>query len=148
MHISNLDIPMFKLHDMIGNSLSQNKSVALRGIGHHDQDVELTLEYLEEQYAISPNRAVWIHGSISPLYIPLAQVLLPDCVSIVHGWNENTYDIPITSSVHPENFTVKGWGLVYHAGYITYLHHNAEGILMWLIMDVGVKFWVLLCPKD
>ncbi|KAG1804194.1 uncharacterized protein BJ212DRAFT_1304404 [Suillus subaureus] len=45
--------------------------------------------------------------------------------------------------VHLENFTTKGWGLLHHAGFLTYLHHDAEGTLMWLRMEVGIKFWVI-----
>ncbi|KAG2062626.1 hypothetical protein BDR04DRAFT_1123818 [Suillus decipiens] len=87
------------------------------------------------------------------LDLPLAQVALPDSLrnidhGLTHGWNETTYDVPIKSKVHPENFTVKGWALVHHAGYLTYPHHDAESTLTWVMMDIGVKFWVLFSPND
>jgi hypothetical protein len=104
------------------------------------------------------------------LDIPLAQVSLPDslrCVlsitisyictynsnrnidhGLVHGWNATTYDVPVVSKVHPENFTVKGWGLLHHAGFLTYPHHDAEGSVTWIKMEVGIKFWVIFHPKD
>lgn len=43
---------------------------------------------------------------------------------LVHGWNQMTHNVPITSRVHPENFTMKGWGLFSHAGYLTYPHQD------------------------
>lgn len=181
-HISNTDVPMFELHDIIADSLSQNKTVILRGVGHKGDEGELTLEFLDRHYAISPHRAVWIHDVMARsidhtqvtkpgvlksffksmkdpnaiqciLDIPLGQVSLPDCLrnldhGVVHGWSGTTYDVPITSNVHPENFTVKGWGLVHHAGFLTYPHHDAEGSLTWLKMNIGVKFWVIFSPKD
>ncbi|KAG2029909.1 hypothetical protein BDR03DRAFT_975385 [Suillus americanus] len=181
-HISNQDIPTFELHDIIGSSLSQNRPVTLRGTGLYSNDKKLTLEYLDLHYAISPNRAVWIHdvraraldhtnvtkaGLLNTFFesmddpnsiqcvldIPLAQVALPDSLrnldhGIAHGWSETVYDVPISSKVHPENFTVKGWALVHHAGFLTYPHHDAEGTLTWVKMDVGIKFWVIFRPKD
>jgi hypothetical protein len=67
---------------------------------------------------------------------------------LAHGWNHTTYDVPIISNVHPENFTVKGWGLLHHAGFLTYPHHDAEGSLTWVKMEVGMKFWVVFRPID
>jgi len=61
-HISHHDQPIDKLYDIIGSSLSQNKPVILRGIGQQGGEPELTLEFLDEQYAISPNRPVWLHS--------------------------------------------------------------------------------------
>ncbi|KAG1849043.1 hypothetical protein F4604DRAFT_1687565 [Suillus subluteus] len=114
-HISNQDIPSFELHDIIGSSLSQNRPVTLRGTGLHGNDKKLTLEYLDLHYAISPNRAVWIHdvraraldhtkvtkaGFLNTFFesmndpnsiqcvldIPLAQISLPDSLrNLDHG---------------------------------------------------------------
>jgi hypothetical protein len=67
---------------------------------------------------------------------------------LVYGWNATTYDVPISSNVHPENFTVKGWALLHHAGFLTYPHHDAEGSLTWVRMEVGIKLWVVFRPKD
>jgi hypothetical protein len=50
--------------------------------------------------------------------------------------------------VHPENFTVKGWGMVHDAGFLTYPHHDAEGTLTWIWMEVGVKMWVYFRPRS
>ncbi|KAG1817588.1 uncharacterized protein BJ212DRAFT_1299129 [Suillus subaureus] len=80
--------------------------------------------------------------------IPLAQISMPDQLKnldhgIIHGWNQTCTCVPIISKVHLENFTTKGWGLLHHAGFLTYPHHDAEWTLMWLRMEVGIKFWVI-----
>ncbi|KAG1832554.1 hypothetical protein DFJ58DRAFT_848005 [Suillus subalutaceus] len=105
------------------------------------------------------------------LDIPLAHVSLPDglkCVAtfwnvlhafltlririldhgLVHGWNQTTHSVPIISKVHPENFTIKGWGLLHHAGFLTYPHHDAEGTLTWVRMEAGLKLWVIFRLKS
>ncbi|KAG0691657.1 uncharacterized protein EDB91DRAFT_1257012 [Suillus paluster] len=182
VHFSMKDLPTHDILDSISESLSQNKPVVIRGIGNHYVGEELTAEFLDKYYAISPNRAVWVHdvkaramdhtrvtqagllkdffksmkdpGAIQcVLDIPLAQASLPDALKnldhgLVHGWNHTTYDVPISSKVHPENFTVKGWAILHHAGFLTYPHHDAEGSLTWARMEVGVKFWVVFWPKD
>ncbi|KAG1724834.1 hypothetical protein EDD22DRAFT_961751 [Suillus occidentalis] len=82
------------------------------------------------------------------LDIPLAQISLPIQLmnidhGLVHGWNQTTHNVPITSRVHPENFTMKGWGLLSHAGFLTYPHHDAEGMLTWVRLEAGLKFWAI-----
>lgn len=67
---------------------------------------------------------------------------------LVYGWNQTAHSVPILSKVHPENFTVKGWAILHHAGYLTYPHHDAEGTLTWLRMEIGVKFWAVFRPKN
>ncbi|KAG2028812.1 hypothetical protein BDR03DRAFT_1019312 [Suillus americanus] len=181
-HISNNRIPATDLHDLVGDSLSQNKPVAIRGTGRHPVGEELTAEFLDQDYAISPNRAVWVHDVMARaidhtkttrpgvikyfiesmknpktiqcvLDIPLVQVSLPDSLKnldhgLAYGWNQTTYDVPIKSNVHPENFTVKGWALLHHAGFLTYPHRNAEGSLTWVRVEVGTQFWVVFRPKN
>ncbi|KAG2737446.1 hypothetical protein P692DRAFT_20883555 [Suillus brevipes Sb2] len=87
------------------------------------------------------------------LDLPLAHTTLPQSLKhldhgLVYGWNETLYDVPATSNVHPENFTVKGWGLLHHAGYLTYPHHDAEGTLTWVRMEFGLKFWTVFRLKS
>lgn len=98
------------------------------------------------------------------LDIPLAQISLPDplrCIfhtqarfyvthdarnlnhGLVHGWNHTTYNIDIKQNVHQENFTVKGWGLLHHAGFLAYPHHDAKGSVTWVKMEFGIKFWIV-----
>jgi hypothetical protein len=67
---------------------------------------------------------------------------------LAYGWSQTTHRVPIISKVHPENFTVRGWGILHHAGYLSYPHHDAEGTLTWLRMEHGVKFWVVFRPKN
>ncbi|KAG1828889.1 hypothetical protein DFJ58DRAFT_737581 [Suillus subalutaceus] len=181
-HLSHNDITENDIQDIVGDSLSQNKPVVIRGIGYNPVGEALTAEYLDKYYAISPNRIVWIHdvraramdhtkvttaGVLKAFFedmknpekiqcvldIPLAQAALPETLrnldhGLAHGWNQTTYDVPISSNIHPENFTVKGWALLHHAGFLTYPHHDAEGSLTWVRIEVGVKFWVVFRPKD
>ncbi|KAG1761763.1 hypothetical protein EV702DRAFT_1206970 [Suillus placidus] len=181
-HLSHHDMTRNDIQDLVSESLSQNKPVVIRGIGHSPVGEELTAEVLDKYYAISPNRVVWVHdvraraidhtkvtkatvlksffeSMRNPeniqcvLDIPLAQISLPDPLrnldhGLVHGWNHTTYDVPMASNVHPENFTVKGWALLHHAGFLTYPHHDAEGSLTWVRMEVGIKFWVVFRLKD
>ena len=67
---------------------------------------------------------------------------------MVYGWN-------LTStckmqSVHPDNFLVKAWALLHHAGFLTYFHHDVDGGNTYIKVENhnGVKFWCLAFPKD
>ncbi|KAG1830502.1 hypothetical protein DFJ58DRAFT_736937 [Suillus subalutaceus] len=87
------------------------------------------------------------------LDLPLSQAAMPKSLrnidhGLVHGWNQTTHSVPIVSKVHPENFTVKAWGMLHHAGFLTYPHHDAEGTSTWVRMEAGAKFWVVFRPKD
>ncbi|OJA20360.1 hypothetical protein AZE42_07313 [Rhizopogon vesiculosus] len=180
-HLTNVDLQSDTILDVVGEALSQNKPVVIRGVDHKDLGSQFTAGDLDEHFGISPNRAVCIHdlkarsndhtmptipGTVASfcnsildptkiqcvLDLRLAHVSLPESLSkldhgLVHGWNETMYDCPISSDVHPENFTVKGWGLLHHAGIYTGAHYDAEGTLTWIRMEVGVKYWVVFKPK-
>ncbi|KAG2747790.1 hypothetical protein P692DRAFT_20736971 [Suillus brevipes Sb2] len=87
------------------------------------------------------------------LDLPFSQGGLPFFFStldhgMVYGWN-------LTStckmqSVHPDNFLVKAWALLHHAGFLTYFHHDADGGNTYIKVENhnGVKFWCLAFPKD
>ena len=62
---------------------------------------------------------------------------------LVYGWNETTHAVPVTSDVHPDNFTSKGWGILHHPGVVTYPHQDAEGTATWTRVEAGVKMWVV-----
>lgn len=66
---------------------------------------------------------------------------------LVHGWNETSNCVEIRSKIHPQNFTSKGWGLLSHAGFTSYPHHDAEGTLTWIRMECGVKLWAIFYLK-
>ncbi|KAG1719706.1 uncharacterized protein EDB91DRAFT_1009058, partial [Suillus paluster] len=40
------------------------------------------------------------------------------------------------------------WGLLHHAGYVTYPHHDCEGTLTWVRMEAGLKFWAIFRLKS
>jgi hypothetical protein len=67
---------------------------------------------------------------------------------LVHGWNQTMHNVLIKLKVHPDNFMMKGWGLLSHAGYLTCPHHDAEGMLTWVRLEAGVKLWVIFRLKS
>ncbi|KAG1720983.1 uncharacterized protein EDB91DRAFT_1256739 [Suillus paluster] len=181
VHIPYHGVSRETLLQVVGNYLSYNKPIVIRGVERHEHYEELTADYLDRNFAISPHRPVCIHdvmlrsmdhvnttttGTIDSFFesmtdstriqcildLPLAQTSLPEPLrnidhGLVYGWNQTTHSVPMQSDVHPENFTVKGWALLHHAGFLTYPHHDAEGTLTWVRMEVGVKFWVIFRPK-
>lgn len=48
--------------DAVGLSLSQNKPVVMRGVGSSSSPHQLSLQYLDQAFGISPHRPVCIHG--------------------------------------------------------------------------------------
>jgi hypothetical protein len=42
----------------------------------------------------------------------------------------------------------RSWGLIHHAMFHTYVHHDAEGYATWVEVDSGLKLWVILRPLD
>jgi hypothetical protein len=55
------------LHDIASDALSQSKPVHIRGQGSHTASKELTMDFLDKAYGLSPGRAVWVHGARSYL---------------------------------------------------------------------------------
>jgi hypothetical protein len=73
------------------------------------------------------------------------------CRLMDHGyqtWNQlhlkNSDHIQIPLDV----LKARSWGLIHHAMFHTYPHHDAEGYATWVEVDSGVKFWVILRPKE
>ncbi|KAG2045475.1 hypothetical protein BDR06DRAFT_1015617 [Suillus hirtellus] len=147
-----------KLHGSITNDYLEEKfaisrhrpvcihDVKIRSIDHVHPTMDGTIKSFLES-TNDPNEIQCI------LDIPLAQVVMPKSLrnldhGLVHGWNQTTHSVAIVSNVHPHNFTVKGWGMAHHAGFLTYPHHDAEGTLTWVRMEVGVKFWAVFRPKS
>ncbi|KAG2114041.1 hypothetical protein BD769DRAFT_1673604 [Suillus cothurnatus] len=87
------------------------------------------------------------------LDIPLSHVGLPPELQLldhglVYGWNQTTVDCPIRSGkVHPDNFTMKSWALLHQAGFVSYPHHDADGAITFVRIEIGIKFWVVFHPK-
>ena len=40
------------------------------------------------------------------------------------------------------------WGLVHHAMFHTYPHHDAEGYATFIQIISGTKFWVIMRPRE
>ncbi|KAG2353406.1 hypothetical protein BDR07DRAFT_1496320 [Suillus spraguei] len=101
----------------------------------------------------------FIHDVYNPniiqcvLDLPFSQGGLPFFFStldhgLVYAWNLTLTCKP--QSVHPDNFLVKSWALLHHAGFLTYFHHDSDGGNTYVKVenDNGVKFWCLAFPKD
>ena len=41
----------------------------------------------------------------------------------------------------------KTWDHLTHGGFVTYVHHDADGQLTWVTCRSGAKLWFLLIPK-
>ncbi|KAG1836496.1 hypothetical protein DFJ58DRAFT_734920 [Suillus subalutaceus] len=87
------------------------------------------------------------------LDLPFSQGGLPFFFStldhgMVYAWNLTLTCKP--QSVHPDNFLVKAWALLHHAGFLTYFHHDSDGGNTYVKVEnhSGVKFWCLAFPKD
>lgn len=66
----------------------------------------------------------------------------------MNGWNQTTNDCPIGDKVHPDNFTIRGWSLFHHGGFLTYPHHDSDGSATYVKVKIGMKKWLLFWPKD
>lgn len=67
---------------------------------------------------------------------------------LAYGWNQTMNIVLIVSNGHPDNFRVKGWGLLPHTEFLSYPHHDAEGTLTRTRTEFGVTFWVVFRLKD
>ena len=41
----------------------------------------------------------------------------------------------------------KSWDLLTHAGFATYIHHDADGQMTWVTCRSGAKLWFIIHPK-
>lgn len=41
----------------------------------------------------------------------------------------------------------KTWDLLTHGGFVTYIHHDADGQLTWTTCRSGAKIWFIIRPK-
>ncbi|KAG2083674.1 uncharacterized protein F5147DRAFT_660105 [Suillus discolor] len=124
-HISNADVPQHILEDVVSSALSQNKPVVIRGIGQHPVEEELTADFLDKQYTISPHRVVWIHDAksqaIDHMNVTTAGVLKSFCESMKNPDKiQCVLDISLAQTSLPDQ----------------------------LRMEVGMKFWVVFRPID
>jgi hypothetical protein len=77
-HLSNADIPPGIIEDLVSSALSLNKAVVIRGIGKRHVEEELTADFLDKKYSISPKRVVWIHGTVASFTYNRANISLSD----------------------------------------------------------------------
>ena len=64
------------------------------------------------------------------------------------GWAQTQSHVFVEGTRIPADvWTVRSWGLGQHAVITTYPHHNAEGAATFVIMESGVKNWVVFKVK-
>ncbi|KAF8418644.1 hypothetical protein L210DRAFT_3655529 [Boletus edulis BED1] len=87
------------------------------------------------------------------LEYPLAQHSIPQPFQLLDdgqciGWNQTQQSVPVSDKlIHGDIWTSRSWGLLHHAGILTYPHHDAEGMCTFAIPMSGAKSWVLMFPK-
>ncbi|KAG1899883.1 uncharacterized protein F5891DRAFT_980826 [Suillus fuscotomentosus] len=150
-------------------ALCQNKAVVLRQCDQPVAD-ELNLELLEDwdaeqrtKNSTYPQQRGTLEQFIRNirdqskiqciLDIPPAQGGLPLFLSsldsgIVDRWNQSTNDCPIGDQVHPDNFTVRSWGLLAKPGWFTYFHHDSDSGCTFVYGIVGTKQWTVANLKN
>lgn len=47
----------------------------------------------------------------------------------------------------PDVWRVRKWILLHHAGFLTYPHHDANGLATIIVPEHGAKFWGIMRPK-
>lgn len=61
------------------------------------------------------------------------------------GWNRTL----VTHQSAAENFSIspfmgRTWGLLHHGGFITYPHHDGDGLNTYIIPRSGAKLWAII----
>lgn len=50
--------------------------------------------------------------------------------------------------VRYDNWRSQAWDLMSHAGFLTYPHHDANGLCTYIFAQCGMKIWAILYFKD
>ncbi|KAG2121478.1 hypothetical protein DEU56DRAFT_918163 [Suillus clintonianus] len=87
------------------------------------------------------------------LDIPYVHGCLPDPLrNLDHGrrfgWSQTAQQCPIQEAIHPDNFTTHSWCLLHQAGFVSFAHHDADGVATYIRMESGGKFWVFFRLKS
>ncbi|KAG1830492.1 hypothetical protein DFJ58DRAFT_736948 [Suillus subalutaceus] len=64
------------------------------------------------------------------------------------GWSQTTQQCPIREAVHPDNFTSHFWALLHQAGYVSFAHHDADGVATYIRIESGGKMWIFFRLKS
>lgn len=54
---------------------------------------------------------------------------------------------PPNDDVPPDVWRTRLWVLLHHAGFLTYPHHDANGLMTYILPEDGWKFWAIMAPK-
>ncbi|KAG6374579.1 hypothetical protein JVT61DRAFT_3933 [Boletus reticuloceps] len=150
-----LDVTGFELS--MDGLMDEFNTLPTRLVGIHDMrerskkfnnpHVNTTVESLIKD--INNPKVMWV-----VLNFPLPQLGAPNPLEklddgLCLGWaqTQNIFSVDdqlLTGDV----WTVRSWGLVHHAGILTYEHHDAEGALTWAANMAGEKDWMLVSFKE
>lgn len=64
------------------------------------------------------------------------------------GWDFLSTAHPLNDLVPPDVWRTPLWLLLHHAGFVTYPHHDANGLMTYVIPEDGWKFWAIMAPKE
>ncbi|KAH0825904.1 hypothetical protein J3R83DRAFT_7657 [Lanmaoa asiatica] len=87
------------------------------------------------------------------LDFPLAQLPIPYPFEklddgLTMGWNQTQGAITVDEKLLPGDvWTIRSWGLAHHAGVLTYIHHDSEGLGTHIIPFSGIKNWIIVSTK-
>ncbi|KAG1813018.1 hypothetical protein EV424DRAFT_1541892 [Suillus variegatus] len=55
------------------------------------------------------------------------------------GRSQTSQQCPIYEAVHPDNFVAHFWALLHQAGYVSFAHHDADGVATYIQIESGAK---------
>lgn len=64
------------------------------------------------------------------------------------GWDALSIAHPPIDNVPPDVWRTRLWILLHHAAFVTYPHHDANGLTTYILPEDGWKFWGILEPKN
>jgi hypothetical protein len=64
------------------------------------------------------------------------------------GWSQTSQQCPIYEAVHPDNFVTHFWALLHQAGYVSFAHHDSDGVATYTRIESGAKMWILFRLKS
>ncbi|KAG1790108.1 uncharacterized protein HD556DRAFT_1446460 [Suillus plorans] len=160
LHLSGDTLQNLDVMAIVSDALSTNRCVKVTGVPYDKPQDDITTDYLDEHFSISPLRPVSIHDTEARYNDHADPIVFGNIKSFIESINDPTkiqsiLDIPLAQTalpkylrqIHPQNFTSKGWGLLSHAGFLSYPHHDAEGTLTWIRIESGIKFWAIFHLK-
>ncbi|KAG6369037.1 hypothetical protein JVT61DRAFT_15614 [Boletus reticuloceps] len=150
-----LDVTGFELS--MDGLMDEFNTLPTRPVGIHDMrerskkfsnpHVDTTVESLIKDINNPKVMRVALDFPLPQLSAPNPLEKLDDGLCLGWAQTQNIFSVDdqlLTGDV----WTVRSWGLVHHAGILTYEHHDAEGALTWAANMAGEKDWMLVSFKE